>query len=349
VRSESLAARVFDGRYREGMADSTGSARDGLRRSLASFSTELVNDASRDLDVLGTRQQVLVMCEDNASVPAVVAAESASIARAIDGVVERLRRRGRLVYVGAGTPGRLGVLDASEIPPTYGTDPSTVIGLIAGGPDALRRAVENAEDDAAAGEREIADLGIGADDAVVGISASGRTPYVLGAVREARARGAFTVGFACNPESDLGAAAHVAIETVVGPEIVTGSTRLKAGTAQKLVLNMISTLSMVQLGKVYGNLMVDMKATNEKLRARAERTVMLATGTDAATAAAALAEVDGSVKAAILVVISGLDGAAAVRALAEHGGMLRAAIADRPPASGAADPARSEGPVGDSP
>jgi N-acetylmuramic acid 6-phosphate etherase len=309
------------------MTDTSPAAHDDLRRSLSSFSTEGVNDASRDLDRLETERQVRIMCDDSRDVPLVVAGQAAPIARAIDGVVARLRGGGRLIYVGAGTAGRLGVLDASEIPPTYGTDPSVVVGVIAGGPDAIRGAIENAEDDEAAGELAIAELEIGTDDAVVGISASGRTPYVIAAVRAARRRGAFTVGFACNADSVLGAAADVAIETVVGPEIITGSTRLKSGTAQKLVLNMISTLSMVQLGKVYGNLMVDMMATNEKLRARAERTVMLATGTDAVTARAALAAVGGSVKAAILVVVSGLDGAAALRALDEHGGMLRDAIA----------------------
>ena len=308
------------------MVQTSPAASATLRDTLSSFSTERVNEASQDLDLLDTEAQVRVMCDNNRGVPGVVAGQAAPIAQAIDGIVERLRRGGRLIYVGAGTAGRMGVLDASEIPPTYGTDPSLVVGLIAGGQDAIRSAIENAEDDQAAGVAAIDDIGVGADDAVVGVSASGRTPYVCAAVSAARERGAFTVGFACNADSALGAAADVAIETV-GPEVVTGSTRLKAGTAQKLVLNMISTLAMVRLGKVYGNLMVDMQATNEKLRARAERTVMLATGTDAATAAAALGSVDGSVKAAILVVLADVDGSSALRLLAEHDGYLRDAVA----------------------
>jgi len=309
------------------MAQTPPVADDALRETLSSFHTERVSEASRDLDLLSTAEQVRIMCEDNLAVPAAVAGQAEQIARAIDGIVDRLRRGGRLVYAGAGTAGRLGILDASEIPPTYGTDPSVVVGLIAGGQDAVRAAIENAEDDEGAAAEAITGLEVTERDVVVGISASGRTPYACAAVRSARERGAFTIGIACNAGSALGAAADVAIEVVVGPEIVTGSTRLKAGTAQKLVLNMLSTIAMVRLGKVYGNLMVDMRATNEKLRARAERTVMLATGTDAATAAAALGSADGSVKAAILIVLADVDGPSAARLLADHGGYLREALA----------------------
>jgi N-acetylmuramic acid 6-phosphate etherase len=301
--------------------------RDELRERLGSFATESVNPDTRELDLLPLDEQVALMCAQNATVAETVEASAAQIAAAVTLVVDGMRAGGRLVYVGAGTPGRLGVLDASEIPPTYGMDPSRVVGLISGGDRAIRTAVENAEDDDAAGAADIDGLDVGSHDTVVGISASGRTPYVLGALKRARERGASTVGFACNAGSAIGAASDVAIETVVGPEVVTGSTRLKAGTAQKLVLNTISTLAMVRLGKVYGNLMVDVRATNEKLRARSERIVMLATGTDAATAARALAAVDGWVKAAILVVVTALDGADAVRVLNEHDGMLRDAIA----------------------
>jgi N-acetylmuramic acid 6-phosphate etherase len=304
--------------------------RSELRERLGSFATEAVNDATRELDLLPLDEQIALMCRQNDAVTDAVAAAAPQLAAAITLVVDGMRAGGRLIYVGAGTPGRLGVLDASEIPPTYGMDPSRVVGVIAGGETAIRTAVENAEDDEDAGAAAVDELEVGEHDTVVGISASGRTPYVLGALERAKARGASTVGFACNAGSAIGAASDVAIETVVGPEVVTGSTRLKAGTAQKLVLNTISTLTMVHLGKVYGNLMVDVRATNEKLRARSERIVMLATGTDAGTAARALAEVDGWVKAAILVVLTGLDGEHAVRLLRENDGMLRDAIVAAP-------------------
>ncbi|WP_460520424.1 N-acetylmuramic acid 6-phosphate etherase [Humibacter antri] len=298
-----------------------------LRERLNSFATEAVNEATRELDLLPLDVQIALMCAQNDTVADAVAACAPQLAAAVTLVVDGMRAGGRLIYVGAGTPGRLGVLDASEIPPTYGMDPSRVVGVIAGGDAAIRTAVENAEDDDVAGAADVDELDVGEHDTVVGISASGRTPYVLGALKRARDRGASTVGFACNAGSAIGEASDVAIETVVGPEVVTGSTRLKAGTAQKMVLNTISTLAMVRLGKVYGNLMVDMRATNEKLRARSERIVMLATGTDAATAARALTAVDGWVKAAILVVVTGLDGDDAVRRLDDHDGMLRDAIA----------------------
>ena len=309
------------------MNPASGDDRSALRADLSTYATESVNDATTDLDLLSLEEQVAVMCRENEAVAGAVFACAPQIAAATALVVEGMRAGGRLIYVGAGTPGRLGVLDASEIPPTYGMDPSRVVGVIAGGDVAIRRAVENAEDDATAGAAAVDDLEVGEHDTVVGISASGRTPYVLAALQRARARGASTVGFACNSGSAIGAASDVAIETIVGAEVVTGSTRLKAGTAQKLVLNTISTLAMVRLGKVYGNLMVDVRATNEKLRARSERIVMQATGADASTAASALAAVNGWVKAAILVVLTGLDGDAAVRVLNENDGMLRDAIA----------------------
>jgi N-acetylmuramic acid 6-phosphate etherase len=304
--------------------------RSELRERLGSFATEAVNDATRELDLLPLDEQIALMCRQNDAVTDAVTTAAPQLAAAITLVVDGMRAGGRLIYVGAGTPGRLGVLDASEIPPTYGMDPSRVVGVIAGGETAIRTAVENAEDDEDAGIAAVDELEVGEHDSVVGISASGRTPYVLGALERAKARGASTVGFACNAGSAIGAVSDVAIETVVGPEVVTGSTRLKAGTAQKLVLNTISTLTMVHLGKVYGNLMVDVRATNEKLRARSERIVMLATGTDAGTAARALAEVDGWVKAAVLVVLTGLDGEHAVRLLRENAGMLRDAIVAAP-------------------
>lgn len=299
--------------------------RDELRSSLGTFSTEGVDPAFAQLDLLSTAEQVALMSAQGIVAAEVVAAEQESIARAVDGIVERLHRGGRLVYIGAGTAGRMGVLDASEIPPTFGTDPALVTGIIAGGEQALRNAVENAEDDIRAGESAGGELG--PDDVLVGVSASGRTPYVVGALRAARRQGAFTVSLACNRNAEISGLADAPIEVVVGPEVVAGSTRLKAGTAQKLVLNTLSTLAMVQSGKVYGNLMVDVQSTNEKLRARAERTVMHATGCDAAEAAAALQQASGSVKLAIAIVETGADAETARCALDAAGGNLRQALA----------------------
>ena len=301
------------------------SDREQLRSTLETLSTERVDPAFAQLDLLGTSDQVALMAEQGVVAAQAVASERDSIARAVDGIVGRLHRGGRLVYIGAGTAGRMGVLDASEIPPTFGTDPSLVTGLIAGGEHALRNAVENAEDDIDAGERAGRELG--PDDAIVGISASGRTPYVVGALRAAREQGAFTVSLACNRDSEISKHADAPIEVVVGPEVVAGSTRLKAGTAQKLVINTLSTLAMVQSGKVYGNLMVDVQSTNEKLRARAERTVMHATGVTPEAAAAALASADGSVKLAIGIVETGADAETMRRALDAAGGNLRQALA----------------------
>lgn len=308
------------------MAQEEQDAQDSLRRQLGAFATERPAPASADLDIMGTAEQVAVFADANAAVAGVVADAAPQIAAAIDLVAERMARGGRLVYVGAGTAGRMGIVDASEMPPTFGTDPSLVVGLIAGSSAAFTDALENVEDDEAAGAADIAALEVGPLDTVIGISASGRTPYVLAAVGEARRRGAGTVGFACNSGSALAQAAELGIETVVGPEVITGSTRLKAGTAQKLVLNMISSIVMVRLGKVYRNLMVDMRATNEKLRARAVRTVMIGAEVDAEHAQAALAEADGWIKAAIFVARTGSSGKDAELALAGSGGNLRAAL-----------------------
>lgn len=299
---------------------------EALRELLGELATESVNDTHGDFDLLPTEAQLAAMQEESAQAVAAVSDCAPQIAAAIDAIVPRLRAGGRLVYVGAGTAGRMGVLDASEIPPTFGTDPSLVVGVIAGGEVALRSAVEDAEDDADRGAADLDAIGLTAADAVVGISASGRTPYVVGALEHAGAIGALTVGLSCNAGSRIGEVADLAIETVVGPEIVAGSTRLKGGTAQKLVLNAISTIAMVRLGKVHGNLMVDVQATNAKLRARAERIVMLATGVDAAAASAALESVGGSVKAAILVTITGVTPDDAIARLASHDGVLRDAL-----------------------
>ncbi|MFF2275707.1 N-acetylmuramic acid 6-phosphate etherase [Agromyces sp. NPDC058126] len=309
-----------------GHAPQQSSEHHALRELLGELSTEQVNDAHAGFDLLSTEAQLAAMQAESAQAVAAVTEATPQIAAAVDAIVARLRGGGRLVYAGAGTAGRMGVLDASEIPPTFGTDPALVVGLIAGGDGALRTAVENAEDDPALGAADLEAIGLGPADAFIGISASGRTPYVLGAIEYAKRVGALSIGFACNEDSAIGAAADLAIETVVGPEIVAGSTRLKGGTAQKLVLNAISTIAMVRLGKVHGNLMVDVQATNAKLRARAERIVMQATGVDAAAASAALASVDGHVKAAILVTMTGVDPKLALARLAAEDGVLRDAL-----------------------
>ncbi|MBM7505851.1 N-acetylmuramic acid 6-phosphate etherase [Agromyces aurantiacus] len=297
-----------------------------LRDLLDRLATEAVRDETAELDLLDTGAQLEALNAANDEALAAVRAAAPQIAAAVDAIVARLRKGGRLVYVGAGTAGRMGVLDASEIPPTFGTDPALVVGLIAGGDRALRHSVEDAEDDPGRGAADLEAIGVGAGDAVVGISASGRTPYVVGALAHAREAGALAVAFACNPDSEIARVADLAIETVVGPEVVTGSTRLKGGTAQKLVLNAVSTLAMVKLGKVHGNLMVDVRATNAKLRARAERIVRLATGVDADAAASALASCHGSVKAAILVTLTGVDPEVAIARLEREDGVLRAAL-----------------------
>ncbi|OKI10059.1 N-acetylmuramic acid 6-phosphate etherase [Streptomyces sp. CB02923] len=298
-----------------------------LRAQLDTLTTEAFRPELAEIDRLSTLEIARTMNGEDTTVPAAVADRLPEIAAAIDATAERMARGGRLVYAGAGTAGRLGVLDASECPPTFNTDPCEVVGLIAGGPTAMVAAVEGAEDSKELAAADLDALGLTADDTVVGISASGRTPYAIGAVEHARAAcGALTVGLSCNAGSALAAAADHGIEVVVGPELLTGSTRLKAGTAQKLVLNMLSTITMIRLGKTYGNLMVDVRASNEKLRARSRRIVALATGAGDTEIEAALAATDGEVKNAILVVLAGVDGPAAARLLAGSRGHLRAAL-----------------------
>lgn len=293
---------------------------------LSSLSTEASTTERGDLDLLDTDELVRRMNAEDRRVPEAVAERSAEIAAAVDAVAERFRRGGRLIYLGAGTAGRVGVLDASECPPTFGTDPSMVVGLIAGGETAIRSAVENAEDDDSAAGESLRELEVGPQDAVVGISASGRTPYVVGGLRDARACGALTVAIASNSGSEIGALADIAIEVVTGPEFISGSTRLKSGTAQKLVVNMLTTLSMIKLGKTYNGVMVDLLATNEKLHARSIRTVVDLTGVDVDRAAEALGEADGSVKLAILMISTGASSARAEDALRDADGILRVAI-----------------------
>ncbi|MFD7146745.1 MULTISPECIES: N-acetylmuramic acid 6-phosphate etherase [Streptomyces] len=298
-----------------------------LRAQLATLTTEAFRPELAEIDRQSTGEIARIMNGEDATVPAAVAERLPQIAAAIDATAERMARGGRLIYAGAGTAGRLGVLDASECPPTFNTDPSEVIGLIAGGPSAMVTAVEGAEDSKELAAADLDGLELSADDTVVGISASGRTPYAIGAVEHARERGALTIGLSCNAGSALGTAAEHGLEVVVGPELLTGSTRLKAGTAQKLVLNMISTITMIRLGKTYGNLMVDVRASNEKLRARSRHIVSLATGASDAEIEAALAATDGEVKNAILVILGQVDGPTAAVRLTEADGHLRAALA----------------------
>jgi N-acetylmuramic acid 6-phosphate etherase len=299
----------------------------GLRAELESLTTEAFRPELAGIDRLPTLDIARLMNGEDGTVAGAVAARLPEIAGAIDALAERMARGGRLVYAGAGTAGRLGVLDASECPPTFNTDPARVVGLIAGGPQAVVTSVEGAEDSRELARADLEPLGLTPDDTVVGISASGRTPYAIGAVEYARARGSLTIGLACNPDSPLAAAAEHGIEIVVGPELLTGSTRLKAGTAQKLVLNMLSTITMIRLGKTYGNLMVDVRASNEKLRARSHRIVALATGAGDEEIERALAATDGEVKNAILTLLAGVDGPTAARLLTESDGHLRAALA----------------------
>jgi len=291
--------------------------------------TETINDRTRDFDALPMLEQARLMNAEDRRVPEAVANELPRVAEAAARIADALRRGGRLVYVGAGTSGRVAALDAAECPPTFGTPPDLVQAVVAGGPGALLEAVEGAEDDGAAGAREMDARQVGPRDAVVGIAASGETPFVLGAVRRARERGAATIAVACSPASSLEAACELAITPLTGPEVIAGSTRLKAGTAQKLVLNMLSTLAMVRLGKVYGNLMVDMQATNEKLRRRAVRIVAAAAHTDEAAAAAALERAGGRVPVAIVMLGRGIGPDEAARRL-DAAGSVRGALGEAP-------------------
>ncbi|WP_129360409.1 N-acetylmuramic acid 6-phosphate etherase [Rothia uropygioeca] len=288
--------------------------------------TEAIDEQFSEIDRMPTEALARLMNRADSTVPLAVGQRSADIARLVDAAVPGLRSGGRLVYAGAGTAGRLGVLDASECPPTFNTAPGEVVGLIAGGERAIVSAVEGAEDDSAAGGQAIVALDIGPSDTVVGISASGATPYAVGAVEEAAKRGATTGGVVCNRGSRLAAAAAHAIEVIVGPELVAGSTRLKAGTAQKLVLNMISTMSMVRLGKTYGNLMVDVQSTNTKLKERVRRIVQTVTDAEDSEVETAVEAADGSAKVAILMILAGVDAARAREELDRDAGVLRAAL-----------------------
>ncbi|MFC6715786.1 N-acetylmuramic acid 6-phosphate etherase [Branchiibius cervicis] len=294
--------------------------------ALGGLRTEQANPASAQLDSMTTRQMVDLMNAEDATVAGAVHAVLDDVARAADRVATALGSGGRLVYAGAGTSGRLGLLDAVECPPTFDTDPEQVVALLAGGPGAFKQAVEGAEDDEAAGARDVDLEDLGEHDVLVGLAASGRTPYVLGALRRARERGSATVSVACNRSAAISHFADVAIEVDTGPEVLTGSTRLKAGTAQKMVCNMLSTVAMVKIGKTYRNLMVDMRASNAKLADRAGRIVAQVSGVDTATARAAIDAAGGSAKVAIVMLRGGLNVHDAMRRLDAAGGIVAAAI-----------------------
>lgn len=299
---------------------------DGENLNLGTLVSETRNPATMTLDQLSTLEMMHAFNQEDRKVPEAIAQVLPAIAEAVDLATVSLQEGGRLIYLGAGTSGRLGVLDASECPPTFGVPHGLVIGLIAGGPGALLKAVEGAEDDPALGEADLKALDVTAADMVIGLAASGRTPYVIGALRYARDVGCRTAAISCNPHSPIAQEAQVAISPVVGPEALTGSTRLKSGTAQKLVLNMISTGAMVKLGKVYQNLMVDVKATNVKLLDRACRIVVEATGAEREKARQALVQADNEVKPAILMLLANIDVAAARERLKQHNGYLREAL-----------------------
>jgi len=294
--------------------------------NLAQLATEARNPATENLDALSTADLVRALHVADGEAVAAVERELPRISSAIDAIAARLESGGRLFYLGAGTSGRLGVLDASECPPTYNTPPEMVEGLIAGGDVALRRSVERAEDDEAQGRADLEVHGFSYKDVLVGIAASGRTPYVLGGVKYARELGALAIGLSCVPGSKLAQAAGMEITPATGPEVVTGSTRMKAGTATKLVLNMLSTGTLVRLGYVYGNLMVNVQPTNAKLRDRAARIIAALTGADMATAEALLDRA-GSVKTAIVMHRMNLDRPAAEARLRTAKGKLREALA----------------------
>lgn len=294
--------------------------------SLQGLTSEQRNERTRHIDQKSAVDILRLINNEDRLVPDAVAACIPQIAQAVEAIVESFKNGGRLLYFGAGTSGRLGILDASECPPTYGTAPGLVVGVIAGGPEAIQNAVEGTEDNEELGAADVDRLHAGPHDVVVGIAASGRTPYVLGAMSRARELGATVVGISNNEQSAMRRYASIMIEAVVGPEVVLGSTRMKAGTAQKLILNMLTTASMIMSGKVYDNLMVDMQSTNRKLVHRAKRLIEMATGADAAAVERAYQESGGHVKTAIVMLLVGLDAAEAVKVLKDANGFVREAV-----------------------
>ena len=294
--------------------------------TLEELITEGRNPNTMDIDRLSTVDMLKKINEEDKKVPLAVEKVIPSIAEAIDRIVPRMKKGGRLIYVGAGTSGRIGILDASECPPTFGVDPGLVVGIIAGGDSAIRNAIESAEDDVEGGMQDLVNINLTERDSVVGISASGRTPYVIGALRYAKEVGALTIGLFCNENKNVESIVDVMITPIVGPEVIMGSTRMKAGTAQKLVLNMISTGVMIKLGKVYSNLMVDLQASNEKLRERARRMVKLATGAKEDLIERVLNETNYNVKLAILMIVGDMEKEKAQKLLEMADGYIAEAI-----------------------
>jgi N-acetylmuramic acid 6-phosphate etherase len=294
---------------------------------LSRMVTESRNPASDNIDRLSTLEMLKVINNEDKKVAIAVEQELTNIAQAVDIISRAFLNGGRLIYCGAGTSGRLGILDASECPPTYGTKPEQVVGLIAGGHQAIFKAVENAEDSLELAVQDLKQIDFNHKDVLVGIAASGRTPYVIAAMEYAKSIGAPALSISCNPESPMTQIADVAMTPVVGPEVVTGSSRMKAGTAQKLVLNMLTTASMIKIGKVYGNLMVDVEATNAKLIERQKRIVMQATECSAEEAELALSQCRRHCKTAIVMILTGMSAEQAKQALTDNHGFIRAAIA----------------------
>ncbi len=297
-----------------------------LLAELKTLVSESRNPNSRTIDLLSTREILEVMNAEDAKVAGAVAKVIPEISCAVDETVRAFREGGRLIYVGAGTSARLGILDASECPPTFSVPEGMVVGLIAGGPKAIMHAVEGAEDDPDEGQRNLQDINLNEKDVVVGIAVSGRTPYVIGALDYARSLGCVTVSLTCNPKSTIAGMVDIPISPVVGPEVVTGSTRLKSGTAQKLVLNMLTTAAMIRMGKTYENLMVDLTISNRKLHVRAISIIAEATGCPPDVAETYLGLSGNNVKLAILMLLTGLDAEAGQAALAASEGFLRQAL-----------------------
>ena len=299
---------------------------ENLLQTLSTLITEQRNPNSMHVDSLSALEIVQLMNEEDKQVPLAIEKCLPQIVQAVERIVAAFQQGGRLVYIGAGTSGRLGVLDASECPPTFGVSPEMVKGIIAGGERALRHPIEGAEDSKAQAVIDLQTIQFSSKDVLVGIAASGRTPYVIGALEYAKSLGSVTVSIASNPNSAMANIVDIAIDTVVGPEVLTGSSRLKSGTAQKLVLNMLTTASMILMGKCYQNLMVDVQASNEKLKARAIRIVMQATDCDKALAEETLKQADQNAKLAIMMILSGLDRAQAETLLEKHQGKLQLAL-----------------------
>ena len=299
---------------------------ENLLQTLSTLITEKRNPNSMHVDSLSALEIVQLMNEEDKQVPLAIEKCLPQIAQAVECIVAAFQQGGRLVYIGAGTSGRLGVLDASECPPTFGVSPEMVKGIIAGGERALRHPIEGAEDSKTHAVVDLQTIQFSSKDVLVGIAASGRTPYVIGALEYAKSLGSVTVSIASNPNSAMANIVDIAIDTVVGPEVLTGSSRLKSGTAQKLVLNMLTTASMILMGKCYQNLMVDVQASNEKLKARAIRIVMQATDCDKTLAEETLKLADQNAKLAIMMILSGLDRAQAEALLEKHQGKLQLAL-----------------------